>query len=156
MTTQYLYLLMRNDLVSMNNGKMMAHAAHASNQFTYNANIESSAEKTAWDDVMYDRWLHEANGFGTTISLSVSMQEMELVIAQATSSGFLAQPVVDPEYPYILHQEYANLIAHPEDHPPSPIGGGMMMCIREETTCGFVFGDKDLLRPIVGHLPLVK
>lgn len=155
MTAPYLYLLMRNDLASMNYGKMMAHAAHAANLFTHSTTFGNTI-KASVIRAEYDRWLLSANGFGTTISLSVSMREMELVITQATSGGFLAQSVVDPTYPYILHREYANLISHPEDHPPSPLGDGMMMCIREETTCGYVFGDKDQLRPIVGHLPMVK
>jgi len=134
----------------------MAHAAHAANLFTHSTKFASTHQEIGFNKAEYDQWVRSANGFGTTISLSVSMSEMKLVIAQASSGGFLAQPVVDPTYPYSIHREYDNLISHPEDHPPSPIGDGMMMCIREETTCGFVFGDKDLLRPIVGHLPMVK
>jgi hypothetical protein len=74
----------------------------------------------------------------------------------AKSMNCAASETTDPTYPYIIHKEYAALIDHPDDHPPVHMGDDMMMCLREEITCGYVFGMKDELRPVVGNFSMVK
>ena len=148
----YLYLLMRNDLDSMNSGKAVAHGAHAANQFTH--------ELDQWTDDyhqrLYQSWKSSAKGFGTTITLHVSLKELQTAVAVARAMGFPADETVDPSYPYIIHREYAKLIQHPENMPPVPMGkSGNMLCLREEITAGYVFGDKNDLKPILGNFPLM-
>lgn len=162
MDTPYLYLLMRNDLDSMNPGKAVAHGAHAANKFTYDMDAWFAQHPTDWDDskqaafVRFKSWVNSANGFGTTITLSGSLMEIETAVAMAQSMGHPASISVDPSYPYLLHREYANLITHPEKYPPVSIGNGMMMCFREEITAAYIFGFKDALRPILRDFPLMK
>lgn len=153
----YLYLLMRNDLDSMNGGKAVAHGAHAANQFMFDMHTRIDRDFEPEEDLIdsYKAWATSAKGFGTTITLSMSLKELQTVVMVANSIGCVADETVDPTYPYILHREYAGLIIHPEDHPPSPIGKGMMLCLREEITAGYVFGDKTKLKPVLGNFPLM-
>lgn len=148
---QYLYLLIRNDLDSMNNGKAIAHGAHAAIQFSFESRTDPAGLP-----VGYTEWENATpGGFGTKISLSVSLHELQEVVTVARLRGFRAGITVDPTYPYVLHREYAGLVQHPAAHPPKPLGNGMMLCLREETTAGYVFGDKRDLQTIVGRFPLV-
>ena len=162
-SSPYLYLLCRNDMDSMNGGKAIAHGAHAANQFTHEIDKILSQPMTKSDVDTNDRlqnhyntWLNSANGFGTTISLSMSLPEMQTVVYVAKSMGFVSALTIDPTYPYILHKEYANLINHPEATPPISMGNGMMMCYRDDVTCGYVFGLKSDLKPIVGNFKMVQ
>lgn len=163
MADALLYLLMRNDLDSMNPGKAVAHGAHAANKFTYDMadrlRISMDRVSTVERDVLehnYNWWVRSADGFGTTITLSGSLMEIQTAVTMAQAMGHPAALSVDPTYPYLLHREYADLIKHPEDHPPVPTGNGMMLCFREEITAAYVFGFKDVLRPILRDFPLMK
>lgn len=178
-TNPYLYLLIRNDLDSMNAGKAVAHGAHAANQFTHEfeqwrMKYDLKDKDTPVDVVnqwkMYQQWLDEGNGFGTTITLSVSLRELQTAVAVAESiPGLRAGETIDPTYPYVLHQEYARLINHgvlididmsvshdvSSENVPTPIGDNMMLCLREEITAAYVFGDKSQARMVVGNFPLM-
>lgn len=161
----YLYLLIRNDLDSLNPGKAVAHGAHAANQFTHemdeylSANLNTECSSTVSDimlDRMYQTWKKSANGFGTTIALSVNYRELTTAVQIAkTFSTLRAGETVDPTYPYILHKEYADLIRHTDEYPPSPLSNGMMMCLREEVTAAYIFGDKSETKMIVGNFSLM-
>lgn len=153
--TPYLYLLMRNDLHSMNPGKACAHSAHAANLFTYD--MPKWFRQTSSTPVIqnYWHWVKSANGFGTTITKTGTLKEIQTAVAIVQSLGHPAALVVDPSYPYVLHREYADLIVHPEEYPPVPIGDGMMRCFRSEVTAAYAFGFRDHLWPALGFLPLM-
>lgn len=120
-----LYILMRTDLASMNPGKAVAQGAHAANQFIYSYE--------GWEDV--EKWEKETvSGFGTTIVLEVDEATMRKTIQLASSTGVLHDTVHDPGYP-VRDGEVTHLI--PLD------------------TCGYIFGDKEKLRWLVGDLPLM-
>ena len=176
--TPYLYIMCRNDLDSMNHGKAISHGVHAGNQFTYEMDKRFHVEMSHWDDTLtkeqaaYIAWVESARGFGTTISLDMSLREMQTVVMVAKSMGYAAGETVDPTYPYILNKEYAALIDHKSmvsaetlrdlandgnpDNTPHPIGNDMVVCLREETTGGYLFGLKSDLKPIVGNFPMVS
>ena len=59
-----LYILMRNDMTSMNPGKAMAQASHASNQFV------ATLPRDARD--IYNEWL-QCEGFGTVLARSLDL-----------------------------------------------------------------------------------
>jgi peptidyl-tRNA hydrolase len=96
----YLYILMRNDLPSMNPGKACAQAAHASNQFVSDLDIQTPKN---WDHVldMYGEWAKSAKGFGTTIVLEASGPDIADAIECAKSKGYFAAEVWDPTYPFL-------------------------------------------------------
>lgn len=168
----YLYLLVRNDMDSMNAGKAVAHGAHAANQFTHEMMETVGSDDLTPVQAQFDQWTSSANGFGVTITLAVSLRELQTAVMVAKSlPDLFAGETIDPTYPYILNREYARLIDHkaqvsPEtlkelaeegnpNNDPTPIGKGNMLCLRNETTAGYVFGDKAVAKMVVGNFPLM-
>ena len=129
-----LYILMRNDLDSLNPGKAMAQASHASNAFVHSVEPAYNV-----DEVLFRTWEESTpQGFGTVLVLSVNEEQMETAVKVAESFGVDKFPcgiVHDPTYP-ILDGEVCHYI---------PLN-----------TCGYIFGDKDdvLLQSIVGNFEL--
>ncbi len=137
-----LYILMRTDLPSMNAGKAMAQASHASNAFIKKHGKTTEAKE----------WADSTNqGFGTVIVLSATRCDLETVVSEVTMSDL----VVDPTYPYIVSSEIAGLI-NESKHTVDPIikNDGNVVLHREEVTCAYVFGDKEALKHVLGHLKL--
>jgi len=117
---------MRTDLASMNPGKAMAQASHASNQFV------DTLPEDAYE--MYDQWL-QCNGFGTVLVLGVTSEQMFEAVGNAELAKFQSDIVHDPSYP-LRDGDTTHYI--PLD------------------TCGYVFGDKDdpSLQKILGNFEL--
>lgn len=152
----YLYLLMRNDLPSMNPGKAVAQGAHAANKAVLM--IRKSFKTTSEIGRLLTEWEESTDqGFGTTITLSASLPEIETAVkfAPVLGSAISADISIDPTYPYIVDSEMAKLIDHPEGHPPVRMRDGRYVCFREEITAGYVFGRKSDLVPLLGKFPLM-
>lgn len=160
----YLYLLIRNDLQSLNAGKAVAHGAHAANQFMHvmeralNPNITL---ERGYPFEAYREWLgesgdqeHGAIGFGTTIALSVNFSQLSTVVTLGMRLGFETGLAWDPSYPYETTAEVAKLIQHPEKYPPV-YRGDKAVCFRTEVAAGYIFGRKDDLRPLLQNFPLM-
>lgn len=122
--TPILYILMRTDLDSMNPGKAMAQAIHASNQFV------ATLPKDAHD--IYNEWL-QCNGFGTVLVLGVTEVQMRTSVAVANALDLVSDVVHDPTYP-LRDGDSTHFI--PLD------------------TCAFVFGNKEDCTPVVGNFEL--
>lgn len=146
-----LYILMRTDLDSMNPGKAMAQASHASNAFVHHANVlaerAASGASMTYDDQetldLVEEWKNSTNqGFGTVLVLGVNSNEMYRTVMLAADMGYLAELVVDPTYPYSLINEYANLIPESTDTLPRFRKNGETVMFREERTCAYIFMDK--------------
>ena len=145
--THRLYILMRNDLPSLNPGKGMAHAAHAANQFTFEHGKNTDVKN----------WQHDANGFGTTICLSANREQLETVVKAAKKKGLPAGLTYDPEYGYSLHQEIAELIDRRTFTADAIINeDGRWVLFRKELTCGYLFvaDDSTEREELVGALSL--
>ena len=84
--TPLLYILMRNDMDSMNPGKAMAQASHASNQFV------ATLPTDAYD--IYNEWL-QCNGFGTVLVLEVTEAQMRTSVAVADALDLVSGIVHD-------------------------------------------------------------
>jgi peptidyl-tRNA hydrolase len=142
---EVLYILMRNDLPSMNAGKAMAQASHASNQLT----------KTYGSTMSVKSWQEQTrNGFGTVLVLAGNKDQIGEAIMKARGASFMAELVSDPSYPYRADKELAALIPEKTDAIPRVENSNGFTLWRYEITCGYVFGDKEKLGEIVGHLPL--
>lgn len=89
-----LYILMRNDMDSLNPGKGMAQAAHAANHFT--ATIESYSE---FQDEFNEWEKSTAQNFGRTIVLAVSSEELLKMTDAAGKAHLLYGLIIDPTYP---------------------------------------------------------
>lgn len=141
-TYPVLYILMRDDLDSMNAGKAMAQASHASNAFVKHAqNYYEDLEKPFdnEDNLIrrdFDRWCTETEqGFGTVLVKAVDENQMRFAIDAAQRYGLIASVVHDPTYPL---RDGDTTHSIPLD------------------TCAYVFADYNdpLTKLLVGNYPL--
>jgi len=135
----YLYILMRSDLDSLNAGKMVAQGAHAANQFTHDMDARikkmDNNEPTS-EFFLYNAWKTSTpHGFGVTICLDVSGEQLPLVVSAAKRASFVAGVTHDPSYPLL---------------------DGKVLHLLPLDTCGYVFGDKSDLRILLGQFDLLK
>jgi len=142
-----LYILMRDDFASMNSGKAMAQASHASNAFVEymkgtmletDRGLECEHDCNRWQGFCDDNGNYNPNGlgFGTVLVLAVNGKTMYERVALGQALGFHAGIVNDPTYP-LRDGEVTHYI--PLD------------------TCAWIFTpDKDLplFKMVVGDLPL--
>lgn len=152
-----LYILMRTDLASMNAGKGMAQASHASNAFVKMATGDIVDRRAA----LTKQWQEETQqGFGTVLVLGATGEQLDAAVEAARLNQFIAGKVTDPTYPYRVESgEIAKLIPTFVDTLPRPEiidPKAPVTLFRNEVTCGFIFGDKEELEAmaIVSHLKL--
>lgn len=151
-----LYILMRNDLASMNPGKAMAQASHASNAFIHQYDIKIHTIDKVYA-MLVEEWKSSTNqGFGTVLVLSANYDEMIQAIGNAKEMGFeLSDVVVDPTYPYIVNTEVASLISELSDTSfRKKLNDKEMLLFRKEITCGYIFGDKGKLEFLLDRFSL--
>lgn len=153
MNDTILYILMRKDLPSMNAGKAMAQASHAANAFV------SQQTTIRRSDALIERvqqWQKSTpQGFGTVLVLAVTKDEMTKAIVDSIATKRVpAEGITDPTYPYRASLELANLIPTSLDTLPRQVSGDQVNLWRSEMTCAYVFGTKEELKDILGHLPL--
>ncbi len=130
--TAVLYILMRTDLESMNPGKSMAQASHASNAFVHLAD-------SGYNVRLFEEWKESTpQGFGTVLVLGVNEAQMRTAVHVADSCGtdqIVCGIVHDPTYPIVDGDTV--------HHVPLD-------------TCAYVFGDKEdpLLSSILQNFSL--
>lgn len=137
-----LYVLMRDDLNSLNSGKAMAQAVHAGNALethfeimTQNAAMTASAASDL-SAAFYEWKRQTSQGFGTTIVLGGPMTRIKVDIEWLQKFGFLASIVHDPTY---------------------PLSDGKATHLIPLDTCAYVFApnkDDDYLRVVLGKYDL--
>lgn len=108
--TEVLYILMRNDLASMNAGKAIAQGSHAANAFEdhyeaymqkYNAEPVNTGIQTATANGFREWKRSTSQGFGTVLTLEGRMSEFYPVVNIFKSLGYIAGVVHDPTYPIV-------------------------------------------------------
>lgn len=132
--TPVLYILMRTDMESMNPGKAMAQASHASNAF-----VQSAEPGYNIDETLFNTWKESTpQGFGTVLVLGVTEVQMRTAVEIAESFG------VDKFPCDIIHD------------PTYPLQDGDTTHFIPVDTCGYIFGDKDdpMLQSIIGNFEL--
>ena len=150
-----LYVLARNDLASMNSGKLAAQTCHCGSAFA--KHMEDSK------DPLYKKWQNETNqGFGTVLVLEVNEAQMNTAVDVGNALGFVAGVVHDPTYPILVPTELGRAIR--KDYGPYAATGGPTVTPGEtdnyvtvpEDTCGYLFGEKDdpIVKLLVGNYPL--
>lgn len=156
----YLYILMRNDLPSMNPGKAMAQAAHAANQFVYDMKFhimnDFAKNKTDHREDL-DKWSSVTEGmFGTTIVLSVNLNQLETSLYVLELCGYPSNSIEDETYPYMVNTELSNLIPSALDTSERVSKDDKVFLTRNEVTCGYAFGYKSdpVFQSIIKHFPL--
>lgn len=133
-----LYILMRSDMDSMNTGKAVAQGAHAANQFVFNLTQRPGTDTPAQHVIkidQYDRWKEETGqGFGVTVTLDVTGDILPRVVLFARTAGFEAGVTHDPSY---------------------PLRDGSVTHLLPLDTCGYIFGEKAVLEPLLRQFNLL-
>lgn len=110
MTVPVLYIIMRNDLGSLNSGKAIAQGAHAANAFVDHFHqLQQRNATTPTDDCAqslnhsgFYQWERQtAQGFGTVIVLEGDINQINQTIDLSKKSGYIAGIVHDPTYPIV-------------------------------------------------------
>jgi len=111
--TAVLYLIMRNDLSSMNAGKLAAQASHGSNAFVHHfhaymqdANAKpvsrvSLSDVEATNKAFYEWENATSQGFGTVLVLEAKMKDVYPVIDLFAKNDHIAGIIHDPTYPIV-------------------------------------------------------
>lgn len=121
----------------MNPGRAMAQAAHAANQFIHEYGRQE-AVKT---------WQKDANGFGTTICLAATVNDIYEVITVAKRKKHCAGFVYDPTYKFDLPTELVSISGLINEKlltaPTIYKEDGNCMLFRNELTCAYLFIDQN-------------
>lgn len=121
----YLYILMRNDLASLNAGKAVAQGSHAANQMVSELRKQTRRLVSKPDSIFaaLGVWEEEANGFGTCIVLSVNEKQMRASVAKALDDALPSHAGIchDPTYPLLdgatCHHIPVDTCAYVFDYP---------------------------------------
>jgi peptidyl-tRNA hydrolase len=108
--TAVLYILMRNDLDSMNCGKAIAQGSHASNAFVYHFHgfaqeynskpVHSGIETATMTG--FNEWENSTRqGFGTVLTLEAKMSDISNRVELFQALGYVAGVIHDPTYPIV-------------------------------------------------------
>lgn len=137
----YLYILMRDDIGSMNPGKAVAQGTHAANQMVFEAMIATDPLAQVLEPKratvlaqMVATWTREARGFGTCIVLGANEKQMRASVASAIAARLHAGITHDPSYPVRDGETFYTI---PMD------------------TCAYIFDYPVLIRPHVTELSLL-
>lgn len=144
-----LYILMRTDLPSLNCGKACAQASHAANIFESvmleeGLNVHTKALFKAWKGNL---------GFGTCIVLGCKLDELKSIVDVANKGTSISGMVLDPTYPFLVEKEVTDLLNDDVEVTETEVND-KVVCLREEFTCGFIFGHKEDIEGYVKGLKL--
>jgi hypothetical protein len=156
--TPVLYLIMRNDIPSMNPGKLAAQAAHVSAVFESRMKGVCQIDQgrpNGWAEMLND-W-KEDRPFGTTICLGADGNFLDDVLSfNYGNSNFISSLVYDPTYPMSIPYEagvaLSNLGWHAAGFDEDQYLKDFIILDNENKTAtylrdccvgGFVFGDKE-------------
>ena len=130
----YSYVIMRNDLASLGAGKAVAHGAHAANRMCWYIHKHGNKMQKA----TLSLWENECDGVGTTIVLECDEETMKWCVSkidELKNQGCAAGVWHDPTYPSTTSRGF---------------------CLMAVDVCGWAIGEKSLLAPILGDLPLMN
>jgi len=145
-----LYILMRNDLGSMQSGRAAAQASHAASAFWHKYGKTKDAQ--AWA-------ASTPQGFGTAIVLGATFEQIKEKCAAAISQKFPCDTVIDPDYAIAFSSELLPYLDKSVSGDPARIEQSATdpkkyILHRQEVTCAYIFGDKEKLVELLGDLPL--
>lgn len=137
------YMLVRNDLPSLNSGKGMSQVHHAGVQM-----VSKYSDCGLVKD--YVNWgiSQGAQYFNTTIVLAANLGQIRDInqkCAMLDQDGVISDQVMDPSYPFFVpNAEIAGLIPQDDQtqivqHMPD----GRVLMVRAELTCAWYLGDRN-------------
>lgn len=137
------YVLVRNDLPSMNPGKMAAQVHHAGVQM-----MAQHGKRQLVQDYINYGLSAGAVYFNTTLVLSATLADIIQCGQEAENAGddvVVFNTVTDPSYPFLVeNMEIANLIPQTETTQIIKVlDNGKVLMVREEVTCAWFVGDRN-------------
>lgn len=148
------YVLVRNDLPSMNPGKAMAQVHHAGVQMV-NKYLNGYGSPLVKEYLELGKE-HGADNFNTTLVLSASIDQINTVMSISRMLHAVCDTVLDPSYPFFVEPEMASFVE--ESHTVTKIGpsGNKILFVRPEITCAWILLDRNdpTMRSLVGAMPL--
>lgn len=137
------YVLVRNDLPSLNPGKMAAQVHHAGVQM-----MAKHSNHPLVKNYIKQGKLGGAEQFNTTLVLAAGLQSIITAHSTLTNpKNWISWVVVDPTYPFVVDNiEIASLIMCSDVIKPKivkTLGDGRVLMTREEITCGWFLGDRN-------------
>lgn len=150
MSENYLYILVRKDLPSMGPGRAAAQASHAANAFIHQFNKFTNVQEWA---------ASTKQGFGTAIVLATNLVDLTTKVKEASRNKFPSELVIDPDYAISISSEIVPFIDKTLQNKTvkleiSDTDSTKYILHREEVTCGYIFGNKEELKSLLGDLPL--
>ena len=141
-----LYLIMRNDIPSMNPGKLAAQASHVANACVKRINTGKNIKLKR----MLKNWEGETGkGFGTAICLAANFDQIFDIGCQIYGQEAIFGMVDDPSYPCYVPTEVAKVMygnCSLKDNGYSVIvreDQENSIFLRPEMVGAYLFGDKD-------------
>lgn len=155
-----LYIIARNDLDSMNPGKLAAQVAHGATKLAEDI-YKGVGKHNPTLTELYEAWIKSGGGFGTTITLESSRGDLRALGSELLSEGpyndLIFDTIVDPTYPFLVNKEYLDiLLDHDIIVDYKKIADNKYAATRVEHTCSYLFGDKDVVGPLVSNFNLYK
>ena len=138
---------MRTDLGSLSTGRAAAQASHAASAFA----------KKYGNTEGYKKWAKQTpQGFGTAIVLGVKFNDIAELSVNEDVKMFPQEIITDPDYVISISSEIVPFLNADDGRIliEAIADKSKYLLHRSEITCAYIFGDKDALQPILGHLPL--
>ena len=145
------YVLVRNDLPSMNPGKAMAQVHHAGVQMMFKYSHEKLVK-----EYIFNGLEQSADSFNTTLVVGATEKQIQAAIGVARLCGAICGNVLDPSYPFFVDPELAPFVAADDNVTEVGPSGNKVLFVRPEMTCAWILMDRDdpEMRSIVAAMPL--
>ena len=131
------YVLIRNDLPSLNAGKAAAQVHHAGVQMLvkhFDHDLVKSYVSTGIAE--------GADGFNTTLTLGANLSQIEAAIGKVRHLDALCGIVIDPSYPFFVDKEVAPFLEVNPNVKRVGGNGASELFLRNELTCAWALGDR--------------
>lgn len=144
----------------MGPGRAAAQASHASNAFIHKYGYYARKSRNLESVLKWQRQTKQ--GFGTAIVLSVNETELLQCLNKGKRITGIADCITDPDYCIKVNYEVAGLMQQNYDarycnytfNYLADETRSTVIISRPVITCGYVFGEKEELEPLLGALPL--
>lgn len=133
------YVLIRNDLPSMNAGKAAAQVHHAGVQM-----LVKHSDHPLVKEYVSNGLAQGADGFNTTLTLGATARQIDAVMAKVCHFDTVCGMVVDPTYPFWVDPEIAPMLeVNQSVKRPGVMSQSGELFLRNELTCAWVLGDRN-------------
>lgn len=100
MTNTALFILMRNDLDSLNCGKAIAQGSHATSDFEAACEIKVSVDGKGCPEAPgFSEWKNSGGNFGTVIVLEGNIHDIKNAVLKCKDNDYYAGITHDKSYP---------------------------------------------------------